>query len=40
MAEEYLMVKPEEFQRLIQYYKGQITDKCRGANYCKQSKGA
>ena len=26
MAEEYLMVKPEEFQQLIQYYKGQITD--------------
>ena len=26
MAEEYLMVKPEEFQRLVQYYKGQITD--------------
>ena len=25
MAEEYLMVKPEEFQRLVQY-KGQITD--------------
>ena len=26
MAEEYLMVKPEEFQRLVQQYKGQITD--------------
>ena len=26
MAEEYLMMKPEEFQQLIQYYKGQITD--------------
>ena len=26
MAEEYLMVKPEEFQRLVQYYKGQITN--------------
>ena len=26
MAEEYLMVKPKEFQRLVQYYKGQITD--------------
>ena len=26
MAEEYLMVKPEEFQQLVQYYKGQITD--------------
>ncbi|CAH3114793.1 unnamed protein product, partial [Pocillopora meandrina] len=26
MAEEYLMVKPEEFQHLVQYYKGQITD--------------
>ena len=26
MAEEYLMVKLEEFQRLVQYYKGQITD--------------
>ena len=26
MAEEYLVVKPEEFQQLIQYYKGQITD--------------
>ena len=26
MAEEYLMVKPEEFQQLIQYCKGQITD--------------
>ena len=26
MAEEYLMVKPEEFQRLVQYCKGQITD--------------
>ena len=26
MAEEYLVVKPEEFQQLVQYYKGQITD--------------
>ena len=26
MAEEYFMVKPEEFQQLVQYYKGQITD--------------
>ena len=24
MAEEYLVVKPEEFQQLVQYYKGQI----------------
>ena len=26
MAEEYLIVQPAEFQRLVQYYKGQITD--------------
>ena len=26
MAEEYLMVKLEEFQQLVQYYKGQIAD--------------
>ena len=26
MVEEYLMVKPEEFQQLVKYYKEQITD--------------
>ena len=26
MAQEYLMVKPEEFNQLVQYYEGHISD--------------